>query len=451
LSDSPRPNRARYVWHVVNMAGHDREGAEPFPVARLRLIRLLDDVLDLFDSDPRFHHFTLDGQSVLLEDYLSLRPENFERVEKAVQDGKLLVGPWYVQPELALVTPEALIRSLMIGLRTARVFGPPMTVAYLPEIHLLPNYLPQILKGFGIDTLIIPRQADDQPTEMIWEGDDGTQILLGTFSSLVDDMVSMRDRLAPYSESGHLLVISTGQAGLTPSLSAIQTTLNDDVFHSNLMGYAKALTIYASNHALPVMRGNIGAFQEVIHAKGLMDQWYAYSGFRRTTVRLMETLEDIFLSLECQTVMDNKALARPHLFIQSLWRETLKDQRTMFSGNDDDHQEAKLHADRMVKLVTHLIENESNSMAGIRSSEHKFDITATKLPEDSERTGMIVRGYNTTDESLWVTLTPWRPFARVDVVTLDEEPTGGKLAVEADGSIQFKAAPHRLLTFWFHD
>ncbi|MCC7449217.1 MAG: hypothetical protein IT324_17490 [Anaerolineae bacterium] len=451
MSDSPHPNRARYVWHVVSMAGHNREGTEPFPVARLRLIRLLDDVLDRFDTDPRFRHFTLDGQSILLEDYLSLRPENFERVEQAVQDGKLLVGPWYVQPELALASPEALIRNLMIGLRTARVFGPAMTVAYLPEIHLLPNYLPQLLKGFGIDTLIIPRQADDQPTEMIWEGDDGTQILLGTFSPLDDDLIAMRERLAPYSESGHLLVISQEQAGLTPVLSTIQPTPTDDSFHSNLMGYAKALASYSRSHPLPVVRGNIGVFGETIQARGLMDQWYDYSGFRRTTAHLIETMEEYFLSMECQPPSVDKTLARPQLFIQGLWREVLKDQRTLFSRNDGDHQEAKLHADRMVKLVAWLTETEPSLVADVRSSEHRFHITATKLPDDSDRAGMIVRGHNTTDEPLWVTLTPWRSFAAVDVVTLDEEPTGGKLAVEADGSIQFKAAPHRLLTFWFHD
>ena len=31
-----------------------------------------------------------------------------------------------------------------------------------------------------------------------------------------------------------------------------------------------------------------------------------------------------------------------------------------------------------------------------------------------------------------------------DVVTLDEAPTGGKLATESNGAIRFKAAPHRI-------
>ena len=39
----------------------------------------------------------------------------------------------------------------------------------------------------------------------------------------------------------------------------------------------------------------------------------------------------------------------------------------------------------------------------------------------------------------------------VEVATLDEAPTGGKLATESNGAVRFKAAPHRILTFWFHD
>ena len=43
------------------------------------------------------------------------------------------------------------------------------------------------------------------------------------------------------------------------------------------------------------------------------------------------------------------------------------------------------------------------------------------------------------------------PEGTVDVVTMDEVPTGGKLPPDEQGTIRFKAAPHQILTFWFHD
>ena len=87
----------------------------------------------------------------------------------------------------------------------------------------------------------------------------------------------------------------------------------------------------------------------------------------------------------------------------------------------------------------------------IASNNPAFRISAVKIPEDESRGGFIVRGYNITGDSQMIALTPWRLFKVVDVVRLDESETGGRLALDADGSISFRAAPHRILTFWFHD
>lgn len=84
-------------------------------------------------------------------------------------------------------------------------------------------------------------------------------------------------------------------------------------------------------------------------------------------------------------------------------------------------------------------------------SDPTFHITTIKLPEEADRSGVVVRGLNYGDSDLWVTVTPWRPFTSVDIVTLDEVPTGGQLAPESNGAVQFRAAPHRILTLWFHD
>jgi hypothetical protein len=73
------------------------------------------------------------------------------------------------------------------------------------------------------------------------------------------------------------------------------------------------------------------------------------------------------------------------------------------------------------------------------------------LPEESDQNGFIVRGYSTGPDPFWVTLQPWRAFTTVEVVTMDEVTTGGKLAPESNGAVQFIAAPLHMLTFWFHN
>jgi Glycosyl hydrolases family 38 N-terminal domain len=444
---APQPRRASYVLHVASVAGLDREGFAPFPVAQLELVRMLDDVLDLFDNEPRFHHFTLDGQSILLEDYLSIRPENFERIEQAVQDGKLLVGPWYVQTEPLYASAESLIRNLMIGLRTARVFGRPMLVGYLPHIDVLPGYVPQILKAFGINSVIASPGIYNQPIEMAWEGDDGTHIVLSDLrqEAVLDSGKSIpeaRRKLAPFSESGHLLLLRLRavnaphqqRLAFFEPLTAAQVELHDDVFSSNPAAYAQAVEAYARANSLPVVYGDLGsdALSE--------DAGECSIKSRNAEALLTQVIEPFSVWSEKQQSPDH-FISRPQAFIQKLWRDML----------------AGVQFDRIDNFAAHLRQirpdtGQDSFIPGlIVASDPAFHISAVKLPEDADRSGMIVRGWNVGEEPLWVTLTPWRPFATVDVVTLDEAPTGGKLATESNGAVRFKAAPHRILTFWFHD
>ena len=68
---------------VVSHTHWDREWYLPFEAFRARLVRMMDALLDLLDSDPEYRHFVLDGQTVPLDDYLEIRPER--RADIAVQ------------------------------------------------------------------------------------------------------------------------------------------------------------------------------------------------------------------------------------------------------------------------------------------------------------------------------------------------------------------------------
>ncbi|HVO43196.1 MAG TPA: hypothetical protein VMT34_11260, partial [Aggregatilineales bacterium] len=153
---------ASYQWHVLYQVGHQREGVTIASVPALRLAQKLDRALDRLEQEPHSPPLILDGQAALLEDYLTIRPENFERIEALVQARRLLVGPWYV--ESVFTGPELAIRNLMLGLRTAHVFGSPLRVGYMPWAIHLPHWLPGILCGFGIDTVL---WGDRQLT---WDG-----------------------------------------------------------------------------------------------------------------------------------------------------------------------------------------------------------------------------------------------------------------------------------------
>jgi alpha-mannosidase len=154
---------SEFRYLVVPHTHWDREWYAPLEVFRLRLGSVVDDVLDTLEHDPSFVSFTLDGQAIVLEDYLDVRPENEPRLRALLAAGRLEVGPWYVLPDELLVGGEALVRNLLLGRRVCRRFGvEPSAAGYEPDSFGHPAQLPQILAGFGLETFLFSRGLGDE-------------------------------------------------------------------------------------------------------------------------------------------------------------------------------------------------------------------------------------------------------------------------------------------------
>src|SRR6201987_4150949 len=110
-----------------------------------------------------FEPFRLDGQAIVLEDYLEVRPESEGRLRTLLAAGRLEVGPSYILPDEILVGGESLVRNLLLGRRVCRRFGvEPSGAGYLPDTFGHPAQLPQILAGFGIRTFLFSRGLGDE-------------------------------------------------------------------------------------------------------------------------------------------------------------------------------------------------------------------------------------------------------------------------------------------------
>ncbi|HEX6122971.1 MAG TPA: glycoside hydrolase family 38 C-terminal domain-containing protein [Ktedonobacterales bacterium] len=165
---------------VVPHTHWDREWYQTFQQFRMRLVRAVDTLLAVLESDPTFRFFTLDGQMIVLEDYLAIRPENAERLRRLAREGRLLVGPWYLQPDEFLVGGESLIRNLQIGMRLAEPYGGAMPVGYVPDTFGHIAQLPQILRGFGLDNAVFWRGVGPEVacSEFHWAAPDGSEVLV---------------------------------------------------------------------------------------------------------------------------------------------------------------------------------------------------------------------------------------------------------------------------------
>lgn len=170
---------------VVSNTHWDREFRFSFEKTRHNLLVMLDTTLDILENDPEYHSFTMDGHSIMIDDYLEMRPERREQVEKFVREGRLIIGPYYTLPEEFTISHEALVRNLLFGRETVKKYGGKVpTVGYTPSSWGQTGQYPQILKDFGINYMMFYRgiSHDEAPAEYIWQAPDGTEVLASRFA-----------------------------------------------------------------------------------------------------------------------------------------------------------------------------------------------------------------------------------------------------------------------------
>lgn len=154
----------------------DREWYQDFQGFRYRLVKMTDALLKLLESDNDYQTFHFDGQTVVLEDYLEIRPERRAELADRIREGRILIGPWYVMPDEFLVSGESLIRNLNRGHKIAESYGvSPWKFGYVCDCFGHIAQLPQIFSMYGIKYSLLGRGTDDNaPMYSRWMAPDGT-------------------------------------------------------------------------------------------------------------------------------------------------------------------------------------------------------------------------------------------------------------------------------------
>jgi len=214
--------RAFFVSHTH----WDREWYRTFEDFRGRLVDAVDRILDLASADPDYR-FLLDGQTIALEDYREIRPDRVPELRQRIAEGRIAIGPWYVQPDSLLPSGEAHIRNLLIGRSVGEGFGPVSRIAYTPDSFGHPAQFPQLFAGFGLRAFVYWRghgnEVDELAAEWDWVSPDGTSLLAchlgrGYFNAALDATDPLEPaieaaakragELAARSESGAILLMN---------------------------------------------------------------------------------------------------------------------------------------------------------------------------------------------------------------------------------------------------
>ncbi len=198
-------NSKKKTAFVFSHVHWDIEWYLPFHSFRFWLIRMIDRLIDSAARKKGFRCFVLDGQVAPIEHYLAVHPEREAAIRRLVRSGKLALGPFYTQFDEWLTGPEAIVRNALYGGRRARHFGRSMKAGYLPDNFGHPAQMPQILAGFGIDSLIFMRGMPEPPPDVKdqfrWIGLDGTASLALQMSGSYAAIHAVGARRAPYASA----------------------------------------------------------------------------------------------------------------------------------------------------------------------------------------------------------------------------------------------------------
>ncbi len=163
---------------VLRHTHWDREWYHPASRFRKRLVDLIDGLLATQPNAP----FLLDGQAIVLRDYVAVRPERAAELATAL-GAHLEAGPWFVLADELIPSGEALVRNLLAGRRVLRGFratSPP--VLYCPDSFGHPATLPALAAGFGYRSVILWRGYGSRrwPTgdAARWRAPNGDEVLL---------------------------------------------------------------------------------------------------------------------------------------------------------------------------------------------------------------------------------------------------------------------------------
>lgn len=327
--------------HITPHMHWDREWYFTTEESRILLVNNMEEIMGRLENDPDYKYYVLDGQTAILEDYFTVKPENEERVRKLVQAGKLIIGPWYSQTDTMQVSGESIVRNMMYGLRDCLKFGEPMRIGYLPDSFGMSSQLPAIYNGFGMTRTMFWRGCSERhgtdKTEFLWQSNDGSQVVaqvlplgyaIGKY--LPQDEAGLRARLDKYfpvlekpSVTKHILLPNGhDQMPLQKDIFEVMDKLRE-IYPEKAFKMSRYEEVFeeieAVQDALDVIKGefNDGKYMRVHRtiSSTRMDIKLLHAQVENKIVNLLEPLASIAWTL---------GFDYHHGLIENMWKESMK-------------------------------------------------------------------------------------------------------------------------------
>ncbi len=264
----------------------DREWYLPFQGFRYKLVKTVDDLMQKLENNSDFSVFNFDGQTIVLEDYKEVVGDKAKRLQKLIEEKRVLVGPWYVMPDEMLVSGESLIRNLLFGEKIAKKWNTDTwKYGYVNDVFGHIAQMPQIFSGFNIEGVYLGRGVGNRQNinHFVWKSPDGTKVytyqgFYGGFSRYVAlkyNTEEFTEKLKGYideeinkSDVPIILITDTNDHILAENnVSEIKNAIkenypNANLLHSNLEEMVSLQKNYESD--MPIITGELA---ETMHCR----------------------------------------------------------------------------------------------------------------------------------------------------------------------------------------
>ena len=327
------------IFCVISHTHWDREWYSPLEIFRHRLTDLFDRLFVILENNPQFV-FHMDAQTIVLEDYLAVRPDKKDLLKKFISERRIMVGPWYLQNDFYLTSGESTVRNLLEGAKLCTEFGGKGGIGYAADQFGNISQLPQILDNFGYQNFVFGRGFNEfdfdaevgpdgfprrqkSPTEFIWEGADGTKVLAlhmrywynnaQRFSSDIDKATKMLEAIEEtfkdaFTFTPYYLLMNgvdhlEPQSDLLEVLNKLQETLpeNKAIMQYNFDDYVADVRKYVDDNdvELPVVSGELRRGHDWDLLKGtLSSRHYLKVANCRAQALLENRMEPLYAMME---------------------------------------------------------------------------------------------------------------------------------------------------------
>ncbi|AGL14317.1 glycoside hydrolase family 38 C-terminal domain-containing protein [Actinoplanes sp. N902-109] len=365
--------------HRIAAIGHahiDSAWLWPLRETIRKVARTASSMTELIDNDPGFLYGMSSAQQYAwLKEH---RPEVFQRVAKAVQEGRFVpLGGMWVESDTVMPTGEALVRQFSYGQRFFREeFGVECQGVWLPDSFGYSPALPQLIRRAGFQWFFTQKISWNQVNKFphhtfLWEGIDGSRVFthfppMDTYNSQLSGAELARagkqfreNRLATSS----LAPVGWGDGGGgTTREMAGRARRTADLEGSARVEWKHPDDFFAEAMAeLPHPPVWVGELYLELHRATLTSQHQTKQGNRRSEHLLIEA------ELWAATAAVRAGVPYPYEEIDALWRDVLLHQfHDILPGTSIAwvHREAVAAYARIQAAASAIIESSVRALAG---------------------------------------------------------------------------------------